>query len=618
MFPVGREKKFYRTMSDTAAESTQFRSPPEQDDNRSANESVRLSTSFQGPGNSLRSIRKSNRGGLAMRIAVPIISAVLIAFLVFVIIVYRRMSEIQLHDLKSDAANSVYLAGVMGRFFIVHRQKFLQDHPEYLARSEWLSGKHWLVEHGFVTEKDWVAATGFELNEYAPVPILEQAAERLLLADMQVWLDASTDISELMAVFILNANGNLISGSTGTSFFSDPVAIRSIPPVQEYRDAGLYRITVDLLDNVEPQPLVRGVSRIMSTFDPERQIGVAIVLMRTQRLNDDQYAFLLLALGVGALLALVLSLVCWLAAKRLTHPLRMLAGDMQAMAEGDFTRRSKLVDTDETGMLAQAFNSMAERLRVARANEKENSRLESDLAIARSIQNNLLPPQTPRVRGLDIHTSYRPAREIGGDYFDFLPVDSQHMGIVIADASGKSIPAALVMSTTRAILRFVAPGDNSAADTLTRANAILSVDIPKGMFVTAYYVILDPLNNSMLCASAGHTPLLIARKDGSVELMNPGGIALGFDNGPIFQRSIREQRVKLEQGDRVLLYTDGVVECVNPANEEYSDRRLREFLRRNRDLSSYDFIGALLADLDRHRGAADMRDDTTIVTFKVL
>jgi sigma-B regulation protein RsbU (phosphoserine phosphatase) len=291
---------------------------------------------------------------------------------------------------------------------------------------------------------------------------------------------------------------------------------------------------------------------------------------------------------------------------------------MQAIAEGDYTRRAAAREADELGLLAQAFNSMAERLRVASLNAKENTRLESDLAIARDIQNNLLPPQTPRVRGLDMFTSYRPAKEIGGDYYDFLPVDDRHMSLVVADASGKSIPAALVMSTTRAILRFVAPGNLSAAETLTRVNSILSVDIPKGMFVTAYYVILDPIDNTMLCASAGHTPLLIARGDGSVEMLNPGGIALGFDPGPIFQRSIREQRVKLAAGDRVLLYTDGVVECVNTANEEYSDRRLREFLRRNRELSSHDFVGALMADLERHRGAADMHDDTTIVTFKVM
>ncbi len=192
------------------------------------------------------------------------------------------------------------------------------------------------------------------------------------------------------------------------------------------------------------------------------------------------------------------------------------------------------------------------------------------------------------------------------------------MGLVIADASGKSVPAALVMATTRAVLRFVAPDVRSASAALSQMNRILSVDIPRGLFVTMYYIILELRENTMLCASAGHNPLFIARRDGTVEEITPGGIALGFDNGGIFDSSIREQRVTLESGDRVLLYTDGVVECANQANEEYSDRRLREFLRRNRDLSSRDFVGALMADLDRHRGTAEMRDDTTVVTFKML
>lgn len=103
-----------------------------------------------------------------------------------------------------------------------------------------------------------------------------------------------------------------------------------------------------------------------------------------------------------------------------------------------------------------------------------------------------------------------------------------------------------------------------------------------------------------------------------MEVINPGGIALGFDRGPVFQHSLKEQVVNLEKGDRFILYTDGVVECANIENEEYSERRLQEFLRRHRHLSSHDFVGALLADLDHYRGGAEIRDDSTIVTFKVV
>ena len=567
---------------------------------------------------SIRLHARTSRGGLAARLAIPIIAVLLLGLILFSAIVRQRVSTLQLGDLKADAANTAFINGQLGRLLILHRAKFLADHSEYARLAEWKAGEHWLITHGFVSAEDWIAATGFQLDEFAPVSELEKAGQQTILADMTRYLNSTAADSEIVGVFILGGDDSLIAASRKNSFHFNPVNLKSVPLPAEYTEVGGCRMYVDYVGDLEPEPMVRGVARIMDEANPERKIGTAIVVLRTSRHARDQTSFMILLTGLGLLLTLVMATACWYSARRVTIPMRRLASDMQAIAEGDYTRRAVVRDSDELGLLAQVFNSMAERLRVARLNEKETSRLESDLAIARDIQNNLLPPQTPRVRGLDIYTSYRPAREIGGDYFDFLPVDDRHMGVVIADASGKSIPAALVMSTTRAILRFVAPGSDSAAETLTRVNAILSVDIPKGMFVSAYYLILDPLGDSMLCASAGHTPLLLARSDGSVELLNPGGIALGFDPGPIFQRSIREQRVKLETGDRVLLYTDGVVECVNPANEEYSDRRLREFLRRNRELSSHDFVGALLADLDRHRGPADMRDDTTIVTFKVL
>ncbi|MCD8350363.1 MAG: SpoIIE family protein phosphatase [Planctomycetaceae bacterium] len=558
------------------------------------------------------------RGGLVTRLALPILVALLIGFLFTALIIRDRMSNLLLNDLLADVSNTAYSTALTGRLLITHRDMFLQNNPEYLQRAEWLTGDHWLVTHGFVNPGDWVEATGFQLDEYAPSSILDKAGEATILAPMSRYVNSPRADSEIVAVYILNADSTPLATARKQSFRLDPLAIKSVPPPDNPLEIGGARITVDYIDHLEGEPIVRGIARIIDYHEPERIIGSAIVIMRTHRHQADQASILMLLVCLGILLLILMAATCWYSARQVTMPMRQMIIDMQAIADGDYSRRAPMKEGDELGLLAQSFNAMAERLRIARLNEKETSRLESDLAIAREIQNNLLPAQTPRVRGLDMYTAYRPAKEIGGDYYDFLPVDDRHVGIAVADASGKSIPAALVMSTTRAILRFVAPGSSSAAETLSRVNAILSVDIPKGMFVTAYYVILDPLGRTMLCASAGHTPLLIARADGSVELLNPGGIALGFDSGPIFQRSIREQRVGISSGDRVLLYTDGVVECVNPANEEYSDRRLREFLRRHRDLDSHDFVGALMADLDRHRGAAEMRDDTTIVTFKVL
>lgn len=606
--PVDRQRLF--------AESSNYRSGPLPD---SVARSRRKNTDiYNSTAKSMRLHPRTARASLAMKIATPIIAGMLIGVLGFSFIIEKRVTGLQLTDLKNDTANVVFSTAALGRLLIVHREKFMAENPQYGETAEWKTGDHWLHAYGFVKTRDWIDATGFNLDEYAPVPVLEKAGQSAILADLGRWMNTPGAGSEIVAAYILAEDDSVIASASDAGFRFSLQTLKSIPPPGAYRDAGGAKIWVDYISDFKPEPVVRGIARIMSPDEPDRPIGAAVIVMRTQHhlRQRSELIYLLAALAIA--LTALMSIICWLSARRITKSIRGMAADMQAIAEGDFDRRAPAAEQDELGLLAQAFNSMAERLRVARANEQETSRLESDLAIARSIQNNLLPPQTPHVRGLDIHTSYRPAREIGGDYYDFLPVDNRHMGLVVADASGKSIPAALVMSTTRAILRFVAPGNNSAAETLTRVNAILSVDIPKGMFVTAYYIILDPLANTMLCASAGHTPLLIARADGSVELMNPGGIALGFDGGPIFQRSIREQRVKLETGDRGLLYTDGVAECVNAANEEYSERRLREFLRRNRELSSSDFVGALLADLDRHRGPAEMRDDTTIVTFRVL
>ena len=579
---------------------------------------------FYSSAGSIRRHSKAASWGLAAKIAVPAVAAALVSFVIFFYIVQGKVFELQFNDIKGRAYPVARAIAKYGRILLTWKERSRLEHPEYETAPDWKVRDHWLVAGGFIEAGKFADLVGALPDDVVPVDELERAAGRAQLLRMSEWLldDDDLDDSELVAAYILDLNGNPVASSrdlTPGAFGASSdwwLAADGLVPAA-VADAGRSDMHPDFIIDKTREPLLR-VTTPIAGGGRRAAVGTAVVVFRTDGIQAERREFLYTTVALAAVLLAFMSAACWFAARRVTQPMRRLAADMHAIADGDYGRRSAIVGADEIGLLAQAFNSMAERLRVARLNERETNRLESDLAVARSIQNNLLPPQTPLIRGLDIGSSYHPAREIGGDYYDFLLVDSQHMGIIVADASGKSIPAALVMSTTRAILRFVAPGSLSAAETLTRANAILSVDIPRAMFVTAYYLILDPLNGSMVCASAGHNPLLIARADDAVELVNPGGIAIGFDQGPIFQRSIREQRVQLAKGDRVLVYTDGVVECSNPANEEYSDRRLQEFLRRHRDLASHDFVGALLADLDRHRGAADIHDDTTIVTFKVV
>lgn len=309
---------------------------------------------------------------------------------------------------------------------------------------------------------------------------------------------------------------------------------------------------------------------------------------------------------------------CLLIAWKVTEPIHILIHDMSIVAQGDLAHKTHARSNDEIGKIAEEFNAMTHRLYIAQKKEKDRQRIENELNVAREIQHRLLPERLPQLRGFDMHAVYIPAKEMGGDYYDMFPVDPTRLGICVADVSGKGVGASLVMTITRTILHLIAWGKTSTAETLSATNRGIAPDIKRGMFVTAFYVILDARAKTLLCSSAGHNPMVLMRATGELELINPGGIALGFDKGPIFDRTIKEQMVQLQSGDRVVLYTDGVVESMNIKNEEYTDERFYAFVRAHHDLESKAFVEALLADLDRHKGKADQHDDITIVTFRVL
>ena len=360
-------------------------------------------------------------------------------------------------------------------------------------------------------------------------------------------------------------------------------------------------------------PLEKGLSKEMySSINLILSVGEINNQVKGLQTQLILFGILLTALGVGLSFGL---------ASRISRPINNLVDDINAVSQGDLDHESTVPNqtSDEVGLLAMAFNRMTKNLRDARAMERDIERINSELDTAKKIHFNLLPDKLPQLPGIDIANEYKSAKEVGGDYYDFIPVgDAQHLAFTVADVSGKGIPGSMVMGTTRNILRLMSINNLSAADVLAKTNFHVAKDIKRGMFVTCVYAILNVNTKMMTVASAGHNPMLIWRQaTASIEKVRPNGIALGFDKGPIFNRTVREQKVQLNSGDRVVLYTDGVVEAMDEKHREWSDEALDEFTLKNAKLSSKEFVRLLLKELEIHQGNGEQHDDITVTTFRI-
>ncbi len=327
---------------------------------------------------------------------------------------------------------------------------------------------------------------------------------------------------------------------------------------------------------------------------------------------------ILLPVFVSALLGVGIAI--WISTL-ITEPIKVLMSDITEVSNGNLEHQTKVHSKDEVGLLASTFNKMTQALKLAHTQELEARALEHDLSIASEIQSNLVPKRMLKIPGYDISAYYRPSKEVGGDYYDFITIDEDNEGIVVADVSGKGIPGSLVMSMARAFIRMEAERsrNTSPSDTLVRANRMLAQDIKKGMFVTALYCILNKKSHEIRVASAGHNPMAVWRAAANqIELVNPSGIALGFDKGPVFERTVKEEKVVLNAGDRIVAYTDGVVEAMNAANQEFGDKRFYRTIQEMGTRDSNQMLNLLIKEIDEYRGEAPQSDDITVVTLRYL
>ena len=247
-------------------------------------------------------------------------------------------------------------------------------------------------------------------------------------------------------------------------------------------------------------------------------------------------------------------------------------------------------------------------------------RIEQELRVAHDFQQMLLPRECPSVSGFEISAFSIPAQEVGGDYYDFFFVDSDHryLGVVIADVSGKGIPGALIMSLVRSTIRAEARGNLSPRDVLVRANERTYADTKENVFITVTYGILDTVERKFRFVRAGHEPLVKFRADSeNAQLISPEGIAMGMVDTDLFSM-VQEAVVNLETGDTAYLYTDGVVEAMDPVEEEYCQKRYFDFLAAHRTLPPQEIIEKCLEDIREFTRGHPQHDDITMIAIRVL
>jgi len=242
----------------------------------------------------------------------------------------------------------------------------------------------------------------------------------------------------------------------------------------------------------------------------------------------------------------------------------------------------------------------------------ERNRLEQELDVARQIQTSFIPPGSPEIEKCRVASFWQAARQVGGDFYDFLELPDGRWGIVVADVADKGVPAALFMALSRTIIRTIALGQHEPASTLERANRILWNDTTSDLFVTVFYAIWDPAAERLAYGNAGHNPPLLLRRGGESQLLRGDGIAMGV----LEDVTIEQNEVALQLGDVAVFYTDGVTEAMNEDNDEFGMDRLRLAAEAAQQRDAAEIVEAITRAIRDFAGDTPQFDDITLVVTK--
>jgi serine phosphatase RsbU (regulator of sigma subunit) len=315
-------------------------------------------------------------------------------------------------------------------------------------------------------------------------------------------------------------------------------------------------------------------------------------------------------IAIGAAVSFVLT-------RQMTAPLQDLVDDIEIVTSGDFEHRTRAQTSDEIGLLARTFDRMVRSLHEAQSERTEHQALKHDLAVASEFHSKLVPPSTPVVAGYEIEVLHLAAGEIAGSYYDFLDLPGGRTGILVAEGSAAGLAGAMTLVMARSLLRSEAERGEDPDRILRTTNAALTRDIRKGMYIAVLLAVLDPPARRIEAFGAGNVSLLHYRSsEKKARTVVPDGIALGFDRGPVFDRSLKPTVIPLDPGDRIVLANHGPVHLRGEDGAPLGEERWRQIVERVSPKNSSAFVNIVGASLSRFRGEAEPHEDIVVVTLK--
>jgi serine phosphatase RsbU (regulator of sigma subunit) len=384
-------------------------------------------------------------------------------------------------------------------------------------------------------------------------------------------------------------------------------------------------VFLDHVDWPTGEPESASVGILINTLEIYDRISVVSPTALGQW-NFGQLLLLVLALvgGLFLIIQFVALAIGVVLARQITGAVHDLFTGTQHVRGGNFGHQIPVRARDQLGELAESFNLMTGEVTTLLGEMAEKGRLQQEMFAAREIQQKLLPTGTVKTTGLLVNAFCEPAREVAGDYYDFLPITDSILGVLIADVAGKGLAAGLYMAQLKVIVQSLSRLHHEPKAFLVAVNKVVSANLDDRSFITMTYGVIDVERREMTFARAGHCPLIHVPANQpagmrKARMLIPDGLVVGLqiDDGTMFENLLQEQTIAVEPGDLIVWFTDGISETMNEAFDCFGEHRLAQVVEQYAHLPFDQLRSYILAELRAFAGAADQHDDMTMILMKI-